>query len=84
MPKHWYRVDIVEGKDSRILIGTSDLDPAQLAKQLRSGEYLVLNDLSYRDNLEQFDISYSVACILEEALAVGGSYRSDGVGDGLA
>jgi hypothetical protein len=34
--------------------------------------------------LEQFDISYSVASVLEEALAVGGGYRSDGVGDGLA
>ena len=50
MAKYWYRVDIIEGKDSRVLVGTSELDPAQLVKHLRSGEYLVLNDLSYRDN----------------------------------
>jgi hypothetical protein len=35
-------------------------------------------------NLEQFDISHSVACVLEEAAAVGGGYRRDGIGDGLA
>ena len=34
--------------------------------------------------LERFDISYSVSGILEEAAAVGGGYRCDGVGDGLA
>jgi hypothetical protein len=34
--------------------------------------------------LEQFDISHSVACVLEEAAAVGGGYRRDGIGDGLA
>jgi hypothetical protein len=36
------------------------------------------------DALEQFDISHSVACVLEEAAAVGGGYRRDGIGDGLA
>ena len=50
MAKHWYRIDIIEGEKSRVLVGTSELDPAQLVKQLRTGEYLVLNDLSYRDN----------------------------------
>jgi len=33
--------------------------------------------------LERFDISYGVAGILEEAAAVAGGYRCDGVGDGL-
>ena len=34
--------------------------------------------------LERFDISYSVACMLKESAAVGGGYRCDGIGDGLA
>jgi len=48
--KHWYRLDVVEGDRSRVLVGSSELDPAQLMKQLRTGDYVVLNDLSYRDN----------------------------------
>lgn len=50
MAKHWYRLDVVEGDKSRVLVGSSELDPAELVKQLRAGEYVVLNDLSYRDN----------------------------------
>ena len=50
MAKHWYRIDVVEGNESRVLVGTSDLEPAQLIEHLRTGEYLVLHDLSYRDN----------------------------------
>jgi hypothetical protein len=35
-------------------------------------------------NLERFDISYSVACVLEEAAAIGGGDGCDGGGDRLA
>ena len=50
MAKHWYRIDMRDGERSRALIGSSELTPIQLVKQLSVGEYLVLNDLSYRDN----------------------------------
>jgi hypothetical protein len=48
--KYWYRIDIVEGDKNRTLVGTSDMPPELLVRHLRSGEYLLLNDLSYRDN----------------------------------
>jgi hypothetical protein len=50
MGKHWYRIDILEGDKGRVLVGASEYAPPQLIKQLRSDEYLLLTDLSYRDN----------------------------------
>lgn len=50
MTKYWYRVDVFDGEESRVWVGTSELDPTQLITRLRSGEYLILSDLSYRDN----------------------------------
>ncbi|HEX3358514.1 MAG TPA: hypothetical protein VHS31_16185 [Tepidisphaeraceae bacterium] len=58
MEKYWYRIDFIDGKDSRMLIGTSEYEPAELVKQLRGDEYLLLSDLSYRDNQNRF-ISWS-------------------------
>lgn len=48
--KYWYRIDIVEGSDSRVFVGTSEYEPLQLVDHLQTGKYLVLTDLSYRDN----------------------------------
>jgi hypothetical protein len=48
--KYWYRIDIVEGDDSRVLVGTSEYDPQQLVEHLETRKFLVLTDLSYRDN----------------------------------
>jgi hypothetical protein len=50
MENTWYRIDFVDGGRGRTLIGCTELEPAQLVKQLQSGEFLLLNELSYRDN----------------------------------
>jgi hypothetical protein len=50
MAKYWYRVDVSEGDKSRPHCGSSELDPDQLIQHLKSGQYLVLSDLFYRDN----------------------------------
>jgi hypothetical protein len=49
MAKHWYRVDLLTGTQTRGVIGTSDLSPQQLTEKLQGDDYLVLNDLSYND-----------------------------------
>ena len=48
--KHWYRIDINGDEKGRVLIGTSELAPDSLLEHLQNGKFLVLNDLSYRDN----------------------------------
>ena len=50
MSKNWYRIDIIEGDKSRGIVGTSEFEPAQLIKQLNAGTFLMLTDVSYRDN----------------------------------
>ena len=50
MAKHWYKVDVRDGEKNRAIVGTSELDPAQLVQKLKGDDYVVLNDLSYRDN----------------------------------
>jgi hypothetical protein len=50
MATHWYRVDVLEGQKTRAIIGTSELEPSRLVAKLSGDDYLVLNDLSYRDN----------------------------------
>jgi hypothetical protein len=50
MAKTWYRVDFIEGEKGRSHIGASEFEPPQLIERLKTDNYLMLSDLSYRDN----------------------------------
>jgi hypothetical protein len=50
MAKHWYRVDVLEGDKARAMVGTSERNPSELVEKLKGDDYLMLSDLSYRDN----------------------------------
>ena len=48
--KHWYKIDVLEDSKSRAFVGTSELGADELVRHLESGKFLMLTDLSYRDN----------------------------------
>jgi hypothetical protein len=50
MAKHWYKVDFAEGETIRNVVGTAEFSVAQVVQQIQAGEFLLLSDLTYRDN----------------------------------
>lgn len=57
--RYWYRIDIAEGNDTRVLIGSSELDHTALLARLEQGGYITLHDLSYRDDQNRI-VSWTV------------------------
>ena len=48
--RHWYMMQIQTGSTTYQCFGSSLLDEKEMTKQLNGTEYVVLDDLVYRDN----------------------------------